>query len=53
MEFKSVVTIGPNDTDEQAVTKFMDWYRDNQSAVADKNVPNVEETRRMLAGYSK
>lgn len=45
---KSVVVIGPNDTNEQGVIKFMNWYRNNQSAVADKYVPNAEETRRYL-----
>ena len=44
---KSVMIFDPKDTDEQTANKWIDWNR-NKSAVADKHVPNAEETRKML-----
>ena len=47
--FKSVMHFDPKDSDEQTVTKFAEWLRDNKiSAVGDKYVPNAEETQKML-----
>jgi len=46
-DMKSVMVFDPKDTDEQSATKFADWIRDN-SAVGDKYVPGVEETREYL-----
>jgi len=45
---RSVMVFDPNDSDEETVTKWAKWIRDNKSAVADKYVPNAEETRKML-----
>lgn len=45
MNMKSVMVFDPQDTDEQTATKFVDWIRDNKSAVGDKAVPNAEQTR--------
>jgi len=50
---KSVMVFDPKDTDEQTVTKFMDYMRDNHSAIGDKAVPNAEETRKLLYGHSQ
>ncbi len=52
MNMKSVMTFDSNDTDEQTVTKFMDWMRDNHSAVGDKAVPGVKETQEYLRRYA-
>lgn len=49
---KSVMVFDPADTDEQAMTKFMDWKRDN-SSVGDKAVPNAEKTREYLNRYKR
>ena len=38
----------PQDTDEQTVTKFANWMRDNHSAVGDKAVMTAAETREYL-----
>ncbi|MBT2215864.1 hypothetical protein KK120_08880 [Virgibacillus dakarensis] len=46
---KSVMVFDPKDTDEQTATKFMDWMRDNKSAVQDRAVPNAEQTRKLLS----
>lgn len=49
---KSVMVFNPEDTDEQTATKWMDWIRENKmSAVGDKAVPGVEETRRYLRQF--
>lgn len=45
---KSVMTFDPKDNDIETANKFIDWLRDNKSAVADKYVPNVKETRKSL-----
>ncbi|GGB63719.1 hypothetical protein GCM10011409_45980 [Lentibacillus populi] len=45
---KSIMVFNPKDSDEQTATKFMDWMRDNKSAVGDKAVPNAEQTRILL-----
>lgn len=52
MNMKSVMIFDPKDTDEQTATKFANWMRDNKSAVGDKAVPNVEETRKYLRRYA-
>ncbi len=52
MNMKSVMIFDPNDTDEQTVTKWMDWTRDNHSAVGDRNVPNAQETQEYLRRYA-
>lgn len=44
---KSVMIFDPEDTDDQTMIKLDNWYR-NKSAVADKYVPNKEETLKML-----
>lgn len=46
---KSVMIFDPKDTDEQTANKFINFIRDNYSAVGDKAVPNSEQTRKMLA----
>lgn len=46
---KSVMIFDPSDNDEETVTKWMNWMRDNKSAVADKHVPNAEDTRKYLS----
>lgn len=47
---KCVMIFDPKDSDEETVTKFMRWLRDNKgSAVGDKYVPDAEETRRLLS----
>jgi hypothetical protein len=45
---KSIMVFDPKDTDEQTLTKFQEFVRDNHSAVGDKAVPNAEETRKLL-----
>lgn len=51
---KSVMVFDPKDSDEETVTKFMNWIRDNKiSAVGDKAVPNAEETRAYLNQYKE
>lgn len=45
---KSVMIFDPKDSDEETANKFMSWLRHNKSAVGDKHVPNVEETRAYL-----
>jgi len=46
---KSVVLITPDQTDNETATKFVDWLRHNKpSAMGDKYVPGVEETRKYL-----
>lgn len=48
---KSVMIFDSKDTDEQTVTKWANWTRDNNiSAVADKYVPNKIKTLEMLYG---
>lgn len=49
---RSVMVFDPQDTDEQTVTKFADWMRDNKSAVQDKAVPNAEQTHEYLRRYT-
>jgi len=50
---KSVMVFEPRDTDEQTVTKWMNWNRNKSSYVGDKAVPNAEETRMHLRKYEK
>lgn len=50
---KSVMIFNPKDAEEQTANKFIEWIRNNKSAVADKYVANAEETRKYLAGLSK
>ena len=45
---KSVMVFDPKDTDEQTVTKFVDWMRDNKSPVGDRTVMSAAETREYL-----
>lgn len=45
---KSVMIFDPKDSDRQTDTKFANWYRHNQSSVADKYVPSKIETLKML-----
>lgn len=46
---KCVMIFSPEDSDNETVTKFMNWIRDNKgSAVADKYVPDAEQTRKLL-----
>ncbi len=52
MQMKSVMIFDPKDTDEQTVTKWMGWLRDNHSAVGDRNVPNAQETQEYLRRYA-
>lgn len=52
MNMKSVMIFEPNDSDEQTVTKWADWMRDNHSAVGDRNVPNAQETQEYLRRYA-
>lgn len=49
MEFSSVMYFNPSDSQEQRWNKFNDWIdRNHNSAVQDKAVPGVEETRAFL-----
>lgn len=48
LNMKSVVIFDPKDSDEQTANKFIDWLRNNQSAVGDKYVPTAKQTRAML-----
>lgn len=49
---KSVVVFSANDTQEETERKWGKWLRDNKiSAVGDKAVPGLEETRKMLRTY--
>ncbi|MEK4302418.1 hypothetical protein MKY30_23960 [Oceanobacillus sp. FSL W8-0428] len=52
MQMKSVMIFDKSDTDEQTATKWMDWMRDNHSAVGDKAVPNAQETQEYLRRYA-
>lgn len=53
-DMKSVMIFDPKDSDEETVTKFANWMRDNHySAVGDKAVPNAEETRAYLANQRR
>lgn len=46
---KSVLIINADETNEATANKWIDWTRDNGiSSVADKYVPNAEQTRKML-----
>lgn len=48
---KSVMVFDPKDTEEETANKFLGWLRHNKpSAIADKYVPDAEETRKMLNG---
>lgn len=49
---KSVMIFNPKDTEVERANKFINWLQHNKSAVADKAVPNVEETRKYLEGRS-
>lgn len=49
MGMKSIVYFDPDDTQEERIEKFVEWYVDNhESAIGDKYVPGVEETKEML-----
>lgn len=49
MGLKSAVFFDPKDSRKERADKFVEWYLDNkQSAVGDKYVPGVEETRKYL-----
>jgi len=51
---KSVMVFNPKDSEEETATAFIQWLRNNKrSAVIDRNVPNVEETRKLLSRYNK
>ncbi len=50
---KSVMVFDPQDTDEQTATQWMDWTRNKRSCVADRAVPNVEDTRKYLRKYDR
>lgn len=45
---KSVMVFDAIDSDVETANKWINWLRYNKSAVADKNVPGAEETRKML-----
>lgn len=46
---KSVMIFDPIDSEQEIERKWESWWKHNkQSAVADKYVPSVEETRKML-----
>lgn len=46
---KSVMVFDPNDSELETERKWKNWWSHNkQSAIADKYVPSVEETRKML-----
>lgn len=53
LNMKSVMVFDPQDTDEQTATKFMNWERNKRSCVADKAVPNAEDTREYLRKYDR
>lgn len=50
---KSFVVFSPNDTQEETERKWVEWLINNDkiSAVGDKYVPSLEETRKMLMRY--
>lgn len=48
---KSVMVFDAKDSDEQTGNKFINWLRNNKSAVGDKAVPNAEMTRDYLRSY--
>lgn len=51
---KSVMVFDPKDSREKTDRKLLEWWNHNQSsAVADKFVPGVEETRNYLAAGGK
>lgn len=50
---KSVMVFDPKDSDEQTATQWMDWTRNKRSCVADRAVPNAEETRKYLRQYDR
>jgi hypothetical protein len=52
MGMKSVMVFDPNDSQEETERKWVEWNM-NKSAVQDKAVPNVEETRKYLDGLRK
>lgn len=46
---KSVMIFDAKDSDEQTLSKLNEWWSYNKiSALADRNVPNADETRKML-----
>ncbi|MFD2133313.1 hypothetical protein ACFSKI_19040 [Pseudogracilibacillus auburnensis] len=46
---KSVMVFEPNDSKAETKRKWDNWWKHNkESAVADKFVPGVKETRKML-----
>jgi len=52
MGMKSVMVFDPKDSQEETNRKWNEWLRDTgRSAVGDKAVPNVEETRKYLNKY--
>lgn len=51
LNMKSVMVFDPKDTEEQTANKWMDWTRNKRSSIADKAVPNAEETRKYLSKY--
>jgi len=49
---KSIMVFDPTHSKKETERRFYDWCRHNhQSAIADKHVPTVAETMRMLAQY--
>lgn len=50
---KSVMIFDPKDSDEQTATRFMDWQRNKRSSVADRAVPNAEDTQKYLNRHKK
>lgn len=49
---KSIMVFDPKHSEEETKQRFHDWCKHNhQSAIADKHVPTVEETMRILAQY--
>jgi len=49
---KSIMVFDPKHSKKETKRRFANWCKHNhQSAIADKHVPTVEETRRMLAQY--
>jgi hypothetical protein len=50
---KSVMVFNPQDTDEQTATQWMEWTRNKRSSVADRAVPNAEDTRKYLRKYDR
>lgn len=49
---KSVMVFDPDQTEEETANLFIGWLKRNKySAVADRNIPNADETRRLLEKY--